>query len=82
MTPKADALDNTLADLNTPAFRQQRITALQRELGQALDILADTATVLTAEGVPVEVDGKALSLPDRVRWLISNKNPERAPRTA
>lgn len=65
----------TQVDLNTPAFRQQRVTALQRELGEAMDILAEIATVLTAEGVPAEVDGKELSLPDRVRWLISNKKP-------
>lgn len=63
----------THADFNTPAFRQQRITALQRELGDAMDILAETATVLTDEGVPGEVDGKALSLPDRVRWLATAK---------
>lgn len=67
--------DNTLTDLNTPEFRQQRVVALRRELDDAMDILAETATVLTAEGVPAEVDGKELSLPDRVRWLISNKKP-------
>lgn len=70
-TPAAH--DKTLADPNTPAFRQQRVTALRRELDDALDILAETATVLTVEGVPAEADGKALSLPDRVRWLINNR---------
>lgn len=68
---KTDA--KTHADLDTPAFRQQRVVALRRELDDAMDILAKTATVLTAEGVPAEVDGKELSLPDRVRWLINNR---------
>lgn len=63
----------THADLNTPAFRQQRVTALRRELDDAMGILAETATVLTNAGVPGVVDDKVLSLPDRVRWLISNK---------
>jgi hypothetical protein len=73
-TPEAES-DKTYADPNTPAFRQQRVTALRRELDDALDVLAETAAVLTTEGVPAEVDGKVLNLPDRVRWLISNKKP-------
>ncbi len=65
--------DRTLGDLDTPAFRQQRITALRRELDGAMDMLAEVASVLTEAGVPGEVDGVELGLADRVRWLVSRQ---------
>lgn len=65
---KTESPDLTLADLDTPALRQQRITALKRELDDAMDMLAEAATVLTNAGVPGE-----LRFVDRVRWLVSRQ---------
>jgi hypothetical protein len=62
--------DRTLVDLDTPAVRQQRIVALRRELDEAMGTLAEVAVVLTNAGVPGEVNGVALGLADRVRWLV------------
>lgn len=66
-------IDRTLIDLDTPAFRQQRITALRRELDGAMDMLAEAASVLTEAGVPGESNGIELGLADRVRWLIDHR---------
>ncbi len=67
--------DKTSADLDTPAFRRQRITGLRRELDEALDLLSAVATALNGAGVPFEANGTQLDLPSRVRWLIFNKKP-------
>lgn len=75
---KTESPDMTLADLDTPALRQQRITALKRELDDAMDMLAEAATVLTNAGVPSVVAGVELRIADRVRWLVRAK--ERADR--
>jgi len=64
--------DVTLADFDTPAFRQQRVIALRRELDGAMDMLTEIATVLTNAGVPGAVDGVDLHLADRVRWLTAH----------
>ncbi len=70
---KTESPDKTIPDLDTPAFRQQRVTALRRELDEALDLLAEIATALTRAGVPSVVLEVELSLTERVRWLIREK---------
>lgn len=73
MKTESPTPDKTLADLDTPALRTQRITALKRELDDAMDMLAEAATVLTNAGAPSVVAGVELSIADRVRWLVNKQ---------
>lgn len=73
MAMKIEPSDLTLTNSDTPAFRAQRIVALKRELDDAMDMLAETATVLTNAGVPSVLADVELGIADRVRWLVRAK---------
>lgn len=73
MKTESPTPDRTQVDLDTPALRTQRITALKRELDDAMDMLVEAAIVLTDAGVPSVVAGVELGIADRVRWLVRAK---------